>query len=125
MEMIGREFDQSRPGRAEALTALAALLALRVLRRGPAAPTALRHQALRDALAHRFRSLIELHFRRHQPLTFFAAAPDVTVDHLGRVCPRPAPNTGLPDNAWSIRRPCTTHHVQNRDSGSFIAGRPA
>ncbi len=86
MAMIGQEFAQSRPGRAEALNALAALLAIWVLRRGPAVPLALKHQALRDALTHRFRSLIELHFRRHQPLTFYAAALGVTVDHLSRVC---------------------------------------
>ena len=86
MEMISREFDQSRPGRAEALTALAALLAIWVLRHGPQAPAALKHQALRDALTHRFRSLIELHFRRHRPLTFYATALGVTVDHLSRVC---------------------------------------
>ena len=86
MSMIGQEFAQSLPGRAESLNALASLLAIWVLRRGPAAPAALKHQALRDALTHRFRSLIELHFRRHQPLTFYAAALGVTVDHLSRVC---------------------------------------
>ena len=86
MAMIGQEFSQSRPGRAEALNALAALLAIWVLRRGPAVPLALKHQALLYALTHRFRSLIELHFRRHKPLTFYAALLGVTVDHLSRVC---------------------------------------
>lgn len=86
MRMTGEEFGQSRAGRAEALSALAALLAIWVLRRGPDAPAALKHQALRDALTQRFRSLIELHFRRHRPLTFYAAALGLTVDHLSRVC---------------------------------------
>lgn len=59
MTMTGEDFGHNRAGRAEALGGLAALLALRMLRRGPAAPAALKHQALRDALTHRFRSLIE------------------------------------------------------------------
>ena len=86
MAMIAQEFGASRPGRAEALNALAALLAIRVLRCAGNAPPTLRRQALRDALTHRFRSLLEIHFRRHQPLTFYAANLNVTVDHLSRVC---------------------------------------
>ncbi len=86
MAMIAEEFAASRPGRAEALNALIALLAIRVLRSAGSAPPALRRQALRDALAHRYRSLLEIHFRRHQPLGFYAAGLKVTVDHLSRVC---------------------------------------
>ena len=85
-DAVAREFAQSDPGRVEALNALATLLVLWVLRHSGAAPTALARQALRDALTHRFRSLIELNFRRQQPLTFYAGALGVTVDHLSRVC---------------------------------------
>ena len=86
MAMIAQEFAASRAGRAEALNALAALLTIRVLRCAGSAAPALRRQALRDALTHRFRSLLEIHFRRQQPLSFYAASLNVTVDHLSRVC---------------------------------------
>jgi AraC family transcriptional activator of pobA len=83
--MIEAEFTGARPGRVEALGALAALLALWVLRRG-GGDAASGPRALRDALTHRFQSLLELHFRRHQPLAFYAAELKVTPDHLSRVC---------------------------------------
>ena len=41
---------------------------------------------MRDTLTHRYRSLLELHFRRHQPIGFYADALGVTPDHLGRTC---------------------------------------
>jgi AraC family transcriptional activator of pobA len=34
----------------------------------------------------RYRALIELHLRRHQPLGFYAAQQQVTSDHLSRNC---------------------------------------
>lgn len=34
----------------------------------------------------RYRSLFELHLRRHQPLGFYARALQVTPDHLSRSC---------------------------------------
>lgn len=86
MAMIAQEFAASLAGRAEALNALAALLAIRVLRCAGSAPPTLRRQAVRDALTHRYRSLLEIHFRRHQALSFYAANLKVTVDHLSRVC---------------------------------------
>ncbi|MFN0163799.1 MAG: helix-turn-helix domain-containing protein [Burkholderiales bacterium] len=83
---IADEFGASRPGRAEALAALATLLVLKVVRLGAPPAPALRQAALRDALTHRFRSLIELHFRRERSLDFYAVSLGVTPDHLSRVC---------------------------------------
>ncbi|MBL8381467.1 MAG: helix-turn-helix domain-containing protein [Burkholderiales bacterium] len=83
---IAEEFGQSRPGRAEALAALATLLVVWVLRQGGAADGPLQRQAARDALTHRYRALIELHFRRRHQLAFYADALGVTADHLSRVC---------------------------------------
>lgn len=83
---IADEFGQSRPGRAEALAALATLLVVWVLRQGGATHGPLQRQAARDALTHRYRSLIELHFRRQHQLAFYADAMGVTADHLSRVC---------------------------------------
>lgn len=83
---IADEFAQSRPGRIEALSAWVTLLLLWVLRRSRTVRSTFTHQALRDALTHRFRSMLELHFRRHQPLTFYARSLGVTVDHLTRIC---------------------------------------
>lgn len=43
-------------------------------------------QALRDTLVQRFRALLELHFRRHPPLSFYAHSLRVSPDHLSRAC---------------------------------------
>ena len=86
LALISGEFSQSRAGRPAALIGLAALLAMWVLRHGVAEPTALRRQAVRDALTHRYRSLVELHYRRRAPLAFYAGELGVTADHLSRVC---------------------------------------
>jgi AraC family transcriptional activator of pobA len=83
---LGAEFERSRPGRAEALRSHAALLGLWFLRREAGTRAALRSEALRDALVQRYRSLLELHFRQHQPISFYATALKVTADHLSRVC---------------------------------------
>ena len=40
----------------------------------------------RDTLVQRYRALVELHFREHRPLGFYAEALGVTADHLSRVC---------------------------------------
>ena len=42
--------------------------------------------ALRDTLVQRFRALLEIHLRQHQPLGFYADALHVTPDHLSRAC---------------------------------------
>ena len=83
---LAQEFGASRPGRVEALHAHAMLIALWLLRRENATRGPPRRQALRDTLTHRYRSLLELHFRRHQPIGFYADALGVTPDHLSRTC---------------------------------------
>jgi AraC family transcriptional activator of pobA len=80
------EFDGAEPARMEALRALAVLVAAWFLRRAGSAPPDETRRALRDTLVQRFRSLLELHLRRHQPLGFYAASLKVTPDHLSRAC---------------------------------------
>ncbi len=85
-QRLGAEFERSRPGRAEALRCHALLLGLWFLRRDAGTRASQRSAALRDALVQRYRSLLELHFRKHQPISFYATALGVTADHLSRVC---------------------------------------
>ncbi|WP_119157275.1 helix-turn-helix domain-containing protein [Caldimonas tepidiphila] len=83
---LAREFELARPGRVEALQAQAVLLALWFLRHA-GEPRADEHrQALRDTLVQRYRSLLELHYRQHRPVSFYAGALQVTADHLSRAC---------------------------------------
>ena len=83
---LAGEFQTARPGRIEALQAQVVLLTLWFLRHGTELNATEQRQALRDTLVQRYRSLLELHFRQHQPLSFYAAALDVTADHLSRAC---------------------------------------
>ena len=85
-EQLGREFHGSRIGRTEALRAQVLLLALWFLRHaGEAAPDEQR-RALRDTLVQRYRAMLELHFRLHRPVSFYADGLQVSADHLSRAC---------------------------------------
>jgi AraC family transcriptional regulator, transcriptional activator of pobA len=83
-EKIAREFDMTRPGRAEALRGYATLLALWFARSDPASTAA--GGKREDVLVERYRTLIEQRFREHWPVRRYAAALGVTVDHLSRRC---------------------------------------
>lgn len=83
---LGEEFESSLPGRSEALQAHLVLLLTWLLRRAAALPAEEGRRALRDTLVQRYRALVELHLRRHQPLGFYAALLKVTPDHLSRHC---------------------------------------
>lgn len=83
---ITREFGLARPGRIEALKAQAVLLALWFLRRGGDGLHDEQRVALRDTLVQRFRALLELHFRGHAPVSFYAERLQVSADHLSRAC---------------------------------------
>ena len=84
-EKIAREFEGTRPGRAEALRGCMVLLALWFARREPEliSPT---HQTQPDRLVERYRALIEQRFRAHWPVRRYAATLGVTADHLSRRC---------------------------------------
>jgi len=83
---LGREFQGARSGRSEALRAQVLLLALWFLRHA-GEPAADEHrQAVRDTLVQRFRALLELHYRRHRPVSYYALALQVSPDHLSRAC---------------------------------------
>ncbi len=83
---LAEEFEGSAPGRGEALQAHLVLLATWFLRRAAPVSAHESRRALRDTLVQRYRALIELHLRRHQPLGFYAAQLQVTPDHLSRNC---------------------------------------
>jgi AraC family transcriptional activator of pobA len=83
---LAGEFERSAPGRTEALRAHAVLLATWFLRQARDDQPDDVRRALRDTLVQRFRALLELHLRRHQPLGFYADALKVTPDHLSRAC---------------------------------------
>lgn len=85
-ESLAAEFGAAHPGRTEALQAHLVLLATWVLRRAGDMPADETRRALRDTLVQRFRALLELHLRRHEPLGFYAAQLHVTPDHLSRSC---------------------------------------
>ncbi len=83
---LADEFNNARPGRSEALRAQVLLLALWFLRQATVPAANEQRQALRDTLVQRYRALLELHFQRHPPLSFYAQALGVSVDHLSRAC---------------------------------------
>lgn len=83
---ITHEFHLARPGRSAALQSQALLLALWFLRRGADGLDDAERSAWRDTLVQRFRALLELHLRRHPPLSFYAGQLQVSVDHLSRAC---------------------------------------
>ncbi len=83
---LAREFSGHAPGRAQALLAWASLVALWFLRQGDTPSTARRGHGARDTLVQRLRALVELHYREHQALGFYATALKVTPDHLSRSC---------------------------------------
>lgn len=83
---LAEEFDGAEPGRTEALQAHLVLLAGWFLRQAADVPPDAARRALRDTLVQRYRALVELHLRRHQPLAFYAGALGVTPDHLSRSC---------------------------------------
>ena len=83
---IEGEFQAQRAGRAEALQAHAALLGLWFLRCETAGPGAGSSRPVQDALVERYRALLETNFRKHWPVRTYAAALNVTPDHLSRRC---------------------------------------
>jgi AraC family transcriptional activator of pobA len=85
-EAIAKEFHAEHEGRAEALLCHARLLALWFLRRDSGSQATDRAPRQRDALARRFRNLVELNFKKHEPLAFYAARLKVTPGHLSRAC---------------------------------------
>ena len=83
---VAEEYAGGGPGRAEALAALAVLLATwfaRALASRSAAAAAAPQAG--DALLARFRALVERDFRTARPLAGYAAALGVTPTHLSRV----------------------------------------
>ena len=95
-QRLAAEFAQSRTGRAEALQSHALLLGLWFLRRDAATRATQRSQSLRDTLVQRYRTLLEVNFRKQASLRFYASGLGVTADHLSRVC-RATTGTGALD----------------------------
>jgi AraC family transcriptional regulator, transcriptional activator of pobA len=85
-EALAREFRGGAPGRVHALLAQATLVAVAFLRLGGAQHAAQKPRGARDTLVQRYRTLLETHFRREQNLAFYAAALQVSADHLSRSC---------------------------------------
>jgi AraC family transcriptional activator of pobA len=85
-EQLGREFQLSRVGRTEALRAQVLLLALWFLRHADDTAPDDRRRALRDTLVQRYRAMLELQFRLHRPVSFYAEGLHVSADHLSRAC---------------------------------------
>lgn len=95
-DLLELEFTARKAGRVEALQAHVMLLVIWFLRH-QAAPRALqRSRALRDTLVQRYRHLLEMHFRAHNSVSFYADALGVTADHLSRTC-RTTTGTGALD----------------------------
>lgn len=83
---LAAEFAGYQPGRVQVLLAQATLIPVWFLRRHPGKVSDVRAPGLRDALVKCFRTLLEAHFREHRPLSFYAEALQVSVDHLSRTC---------------------------------------
>ena len=85
-EMLAREFRGSGAGRVPALLASATLLAVLLLRLHGEQTQKAQAPGARDALVQRYLALVEIHFREHRGLPFYAQALGVTPDHLSRSC---------------------------------------
>jgi AraC family transcriptional activator of pobA len=85
-EALAREFRGDAPGRVHALLAQATLVAVAFLRLRGAQHASQKPRGARDTLVQRYRALLEAHFRREQNLAFYAAALQVSADHLSRAC---------------------------------------
>ena len=83
---LADEFEQAAPGRTEALAARLLLLATWFLREAGDVPAEQARRSWRDTLVQRFRALLEVQLKRHQPIAAYAAELNVTPDHLSRVC---------------------------------------
>jgi AraC family transcriptional activator of pobA len=83
---LADEFEHAAPGRAEALAARLLLLATWFLREAGDVPAEQARRSWRDTLVQRYRALLEVQLKRHQPLGAYASQLNVTPDHLSRVC---------------------------------------
>jgi AraC family transcriptional activator of pobA len=83
---LATEFEQAAPGRTEALAAHLLLLATWFLREAGDVPAQQARRSWRDTLVQRYRALLEVQLKRHQPIGAYAQQLKVTPDHLSRVC---------------------------------------
>jgi AraC family transcriptional activator of pobA len=83
---LAAEFEQAAPGRTEALGAHLLLLATWFLREAGDVPAEQARRSWRDTLVQRYRALLEVQLKRHQPIGAYAQQLNVTPDHLSRVC---------------------------------------
>jgi len=85
-EQIAEEFESAHPGRVQTLCALTTLMAVQAGRLYGAQAVGEKRYDTRDALARRFKALVELHYGKHWPLSDYAALLGVGQDHLSRAC---------------------------------------
>jgi len=83
---LAAEFERAAPGRTEALAAHLLLLATWFLREAGDVPAEQARLSWRDTLVQRYRALLEVQLKRHQPIGAYAEQLHVTPDHLSRVC---------------------------------------
>ena len=83
---LAQEFQSYDAGRVQMLLANTTLLAVRFLRSRGEADGPDRRKALPDTLVQRYRTLVEVNYRSHEPLAFYAGLLGVTPDHLARIC---------------------------------------
>lgn len=83
---VAREYQARQCGRVEALRAQSLLMALWFLRQSSFEAGDVQQRALRDTLVRRLRGLIELHYRAHWTVQDYAAALQVSADHLSKAC---------------------------------------
>jgi len=88
LALLAREYGEERTGRALALSALARLIFLEVLRLAPEPPAsvAVRREDVR--VFHTFGELVEMHFREQWQVARYAGALAVTEGRLGDICKR-------------------------------------
>lgn len=77
---LAAEFEQAAPGRTDALAARLLLLATWFLREAGDVPAEQARCSWRDTLVQRYRALLELQLKRHQPIGRYAQQLGVTPD---------------------------------------------
>jgi AraC family transcriptional activator of pobA len=84
---IDDEYRRREEGRAQALLCQAGLLALSVIRAAERRQKSVSGSSPSGVtMGRRFVELVESHYRKHRPLSFYANRLGVSVTHLGRVC---------------------------------------
>lgn len=80
------EYTSKELGRAQNLLCLASMVAVQLIRIQKEQSARTSSPGIRDALAQRFLTMVEIHYAEHRGLSFYAEHLQVSADHLSKTC---------------------------------------